>query len=162
MKQIAYFSIMKKFLLLGCSLLFAMVSFGQLKKDPNTSLSLEQYWKSQQKKDDSLQPSLQLFKKKEPVTQPLKMADILPLLKEAEMKNSMPVLYPDSDYVFNMPGTHAFDPTKVKGSVFFVKDAPVIRNCYNHPALVEIKSKEDYFKFQQKNSTLTNPDQVRK
>lgn len=120
MEQIAYFSIMKKFLLSGCTLLFAMVSFGQLKKDPTTSLSLEQYWKNQQKNDGSLQPALQLFKKKEPAPQ-LHIADLLPLLNEAEMKNTMPVLYPDSDYVFNMPGTHAFDPTKVKGGVFFIK-----------------------------------------
>ncbi len=161
MKQIAYFSIMKNFLLSGCTLLFAMVSFAQIKKDPNTSLSLEQYWKNQQKSDGSLHPSLNFSKKKAPA-QELNIADILPLQNEADIKNTMPVLYPDSDYVFNMPGTHAFDPTKVKGGVFFVTESPVNRNCYQRPALVEIKSREDYFKIQQKDYTITNLVQVRK
>lgn len=112
---------MKNLLLLGSALLVTMASFAQIKKESDEPLNLSQYWKNQQKNDASSQTYLQLLKKKEPVAQQLTMADILPLLKEADMKNNMPVLYPDSDYVFNMPGTHAFDPTKVKGGVFFIK-----------------------------------------
>lgn len=109
---------MKKFLLLGSALLFTMVSFGQLKKDPDASLRLEQYWQNKQKASLSSNPFMNLFKKREPEQN---IADILSPQKETDQKNTIPVLYPDSDYVFNMPGTHAFDPTKVKGGAIFIK-----------------------------------------
>lgn len=38
----------------------------------------------------------------------------------------MPVLSPDSDYVYNMPGTHAFDKSKAKGGVFLYLNSPVM------------------------------------
>lgn len=41
-------------------------------------------------------------------------------------KNVMPVLVPGSNYVYNMPGTHAFDKSKAKGGAIFVTEQPNI------------------------------------
>ena len=127
---IVYFSIMKKLLLLGCTTLFVSCIWGQQKTPVPHSLPpamhMQQYWDSIKKKNEAqLKEPVNLFKNKK--TGLLTDHPGLTLIPPAFInKNVMPVLAPDSDYVFNMPGTHAFDKSTAKGGVIFVTGTPQI------------------------------------
>lgn len=117
---------MKKLLLLGCSTIFASFIWGQQKKLAPVPLppamNMQQYWDSLKKKNEAqLKEPVNLFKDKTTgltTTNP----DLRFISPAYINKNVMPVFAPDSDYVFNMPGTHAFDKTKAKGGAIYVTD----------------------------------------
>ncbi len=115
-----YFSIMKKLLLSGYLLVTAATSWSQQKKDPNPVMYMQQYWDSLKKKNEAqLKAPVDLLKKKQTAAMKEQFSPkrIIPSYIN---KNVMPVLSPDSDYVYNMPGTHAFDPSQAKGGIIFV------------------------------------------
>ena len=128
-----YFSIMKPFLLLSCLLFIAAHAWSQQKNDPNTVLRMQQYLDSVKHKNEAaLKAPLDLLKKKQTVVMKDQLRPKL-IMPSYVNKNVMPVLSPDSNYVYNMPGTHAFDKTKVRGGVIFVADKS------KFPALTEEK-----------------------
>lgn len=115
---------MKKLLLLSCSTLLAAFIWGQQKKLAPVPLppakNMQQYWDSAKKRNEAqFKAPVNLFKDK---TTGLTTAgpDLTFIPPTYINKNVMPVLAPDSDYVFNMPGTHAFDKSKAKGGAIFV------------------------------------------
>lgn len=112
---------MKTLLLSGCLLAFAATSWSQQKKDPNHVMRMEQYWDSLKKKNEAqLKAPVDLLKKKQAIAMKDQFKPIL-IMPSNVYKKVMPVLYPDSNYVYNMPGTHAFDKSKAKGGALFVK-----------------------------------------
>jgi hypothetical protein len=114
---------MKKLLLLGCTTLLVSCIWAQEKKlvpDPHPAMNMQQYWDSLKKKNEALlNAPVDLFKNKKTglTTDNPGLTFISPAFIN---KNMMPVLAPDSDYVYNMPGTHAFDKSKAKGGAIFV------------------------------------------
>lgn len=120
---------MKKLLLLSCTTLLVSGIWAQEKKlvpDPPPAMNMQQYWDSLKKKNEAqLKAPVDLFKNKKTglTTDNPGLTFIPPAYVN---KNVMPVLAPDSDYVYNMPGTHAFDKSKAKGGVIFVTGTPLV------------------------------------
>jgi len=116
-----YFSIMKQLLLFTCLLVVGTVSWSQQKKNPGSVMNMQQYLDSMKKKNETrLKAPVDLLKIKQLVAMKEKYKPKRIILPSYVNKNAMPVLTPDSNYVYNMPGTHAFDRTKVKGGAIFV------------------------------------------
>ncbi len=129
-----YFSIMKQLLLFGFSLVIVIAVWGQQKKEANSVMSMQQYLDSVKKKNEAqLKTPLDLLKKKQPILmqEQFRPKIIMPAYVN---KNVMPVLSPDSSYVYNMPGTHAFDKSKAKGGAIFVGG-----NMWKLPAAISEK-----------------------
>lgn len=121
---------MKKLLLLGCTTLLVSGIWAQEKKlvpdPPAAAINMQQYWDSLKKKNEAqLKAPVDLFRNKK--TGLTTDNPVLTFIPPAYVnKNGMPVLAPDSDYVYNMPGTHAFDKSKAKGGVIFVMGTPLV------------------------------------
>lgn len=111
---------MKTILLSGCLLFTAVTLWSQQSIQPPTVMSLQQYRDSLKKRNEAqLKMPLDVLKKKQTAVKRTPSNPII-ILPYTGYKNVMPIWYPDSNYVYNMPGTYAYDQTKAKGGVFFV------------------------------------------
>ena len=110
---------MKKLLLFICLMILTVALFAQQKKQEKNVLSMQHYLDSLKRKNQlALKTPADLLKKKQAsvVSKPLKIISLPP---SHIVTRGIPVWSPDSNYVYNMPGTHAFDKSKLKRGIFF-------------------------------------------
>ena len=108
--------------LLFAAALFSFTAVLGQTTDANKVLGLQEYLKQESKINPTkITPQL-LNKRKqykvELITRNNTTSDSKPV------KGSMPVWSPDSNYVFNMPGTHAYDQPKYTMRALFVEVKP--------------------------------------
>lgn len=108
---------MKTTLLLIAIMLLGTTAIGQ-SKEANKVLDRKSFFEQNNKFSKPITISPQLLNKQKTEKRQMNLAD-LNLFYSPE-KNSIPVWSPDSNYVYNMPGTHAFDRSKYKVSATFV------------------------------------------
>lgn len=108
---------MKTTLLLTAVMLLGTTAIGQ-SKGANKVLDMKSFFGQNNKLIKPITISPQLLNKQKTEQQQMNLSN-LNLFYSTE-KNSIPVWSPDSDYVYNMPGTHAFDRSKYKVRVTFV------------------------------------------
>lgn len=67
----------------------------------------------------------------------------------SRLTNTIPVWSPGSDYIFNMPGTFAFDHSKAKGGIKYVSEDPIIfKDCFKKTEPIKINNLKEYFDLQ--------------